>query len=631
MWPSSLHGGFTGVDVFFVLSGFLITSIILHDIGKGSFSLTEFYLRRIQRIVPNIAITVLVTISLAVVLLMPASAREVGRHGIYTLLNLSNFFIWRNYGGYWGNAAESAPLLHTWSLAVEEQFYLLFPTSLVLLARFQRNRITRWLLFAALLSFGICVWATPRSPAAAFYMLPARVWELLLGSALASDSNRWFSMATLRTRLAEAVGWIGLALILAGLFFVTASGFPGTAALLPTVGTALLIASVAGGGTSIARFLSAPFMVWTGKLSYSLYLWHWPLITLGIFVAEMRGGPPLAGALAGAGASVGCAWAAYSWIEQPLRSRGPGRRRRLAIIAAGFSLAMLASGSVAKKLPDISTALYFDRVEFHGLLYNAGTLAEDLPNAIRYRDVQFSDDRHPDRSWRSGGIIHRFGKAVPEVVVLGSSHALMYSRVIDGICRELGLSAAFLGVDGAPLFFDAPRGRMSRAEKAEFDGARRRWLAAWLPQVVVVIDRWDIYDDRRFQGELESFLRELAPLARTVLFVAQVPVLAIGGDTVNVRELAIWHMAHDRAFAGFFPDAAESKRKSVVSAAMAAIGEFPNFRVLRPDLVFYRPDGSVLWSSGRTVYYADDDHLSDAGAELVRNVFRNAIADASAR
>lgn len=204
VFPTYVRGGFTGVDVFFVLSGFLITSIILHDVRDYRFSFREFCLRRIQRLMPNAVLTVLVVLVLSSYFLLPSTARLVGRHSLWTLTNLSNFFIWRNFGGYWGDAAEASPLLHTWSLAVEEQFYLLFPASLVLLARFQRNRVTYWLLIAVGLSLGLCIYATPRHPGASFYLLPMRVWELLLGAALASRGNAAAGRRHLGTRITLA-------------------------------------------------------------------------------------------------------------------------------------------------------------------------------------------------------------------------------------------------------------------------------------------------------------------------------------------------------------------------------------------------------------------------------------------
>lgn len=174
------------MDVFYVLSGFLITSIVLHDIREGSFSIREFYLRRIQRLLPNIVVTVLAVLLLWSIFMPASTARQTGRHGLWTLFNLSNIYVWRNLGGYWGDAAEWAPLTHTWSLGIEEQFYLLFPGTLLLLARFQPSRVRFWLMVATALSFGICLYGTHSHPVATFYLLPTRVWELLFGAVLAT-------------------------------------------------------------------------------------------------------------------------------------------------------------------------------------------------------------------------------------------------------------------------------------------------------------------------------------------------------------------------------------------------------------------------------------------------------------
>ena len=133
--PSALTGGFTGVDVFFVLSGFLITSIILHDVRADRFSLREFYLRRVQRLLPNLIATVLGVLVLWTTLLPPSTARQAGEHGLWALFSASNIYIWRTLGSYWGNAAEHAPLTHTWSLGIEEQFYLLFPLVVLAVSR----------------------------------------------------------------------------------------------------------------------------------------------------------------------------------------------------------------------------------------------------------------------------------------------------------------------------------------------------------------------------------------------------------------------------------------------------------------------------------------------------------------
>jgi peptidoglycan/LPS O-acetylase OafA/YrhL len=166
---SALPGGFAGVDVFFVLSGFLITSIILHDLRNRSFSLREFYLRRIQRLLPNATLTIFVTILLWVIVLTPSSTVKAARHGLATLFSLSNFYLVRSVGGYWGDAAASYPLLHTWSLAVEEQFYLLFPTLLLLVVRRRPARTHILLGLLILMSFGLTILLSESYPSATAY------------------------------------------------------------------------------------------------------------------------------------------------------------------------------------------------------------------------------------------------------------------------------------------------------------------------------------------------------------------------------------------------------------------------------------------------------------------------------
>jgi len=635
--PVALKGGFTGVDVFFVLSGFLITSIILHDIRDGSFSLRQFYLRRVQRLLPNVVLTVSAVLLLWTLLMPPSMAIQAGRHGLWALFNLSNFFIWKNLGGYWGDAAAWAPLLHTWSLGVEEQFYLFFPASILLLTRVQGRRVLAWLAVAACLSFGVWVYGSETDPVTTFYLLPTRVWELLLGAALAARRtplrNNGAYPPPLGSTTLEAMGWTGLGMIFAGFVFIDESDeFLGLVTLLPAVGTAFVLVSVADGKTRIARLLSVPFMVVTGKLSYSLYLWHWPLITLGKIQADLYGVPQLAGAVAGAFAGIVLAWAAYNGVERPLRQRGPGRSRRFATIAAGFCIAVLASAFVVARDAVADPTHRFDTPSFHGFLYSAGR-AEDpsrVTHARRYRDVYFPPlPPRPDEPWRTGGIIHLYGARSPQVVVMGDSHALMYSKLIDDICREMGLSVAFLGVDQTRVFFATAVNHMfpSRGEAHEFDEARRRWLKQWHPEAVLMIDRWDDQEPKSFVENLRSFVQEVSPLAGRVLFVAQVPV-AKWGEEFNLREFMLWRMRTGDDFPRLDPDQNERVRKQDVSDAEALTAEFHNLRVLRADLPLYREDGSIRWASGRSFFYADDDHLTDAGAEVDRALFRSAIAEA---
>jgi len=638
--PTALSGGFAGVDVFFVLSGFLITSIILHDIREGSFSLGEFYLRRIQRLLPNIFLTVLTVVALWTLLLPGQQARQTARHGLWTIFDASNIYAWRNLGGYWGNAAEWAPLTHTWSLGLEEQFYLVFPGFLLLLARFQPSRVRAWLVVATALSFGLCMYGTYTHPTATFYLLPTRFWELLFGAILAilrtplhkegSSPKPEFGGKT-----REAVGWAGFGMVIASFIFIDGGyRFPGLVSLAPTVGTALVLLSISVGQTRLSRLLSAPLMIRTGKLSYSLYLWHWPLITIGKIEADLHGMPLLVGSVGGAIVGILLSWVAYVVVEQPLRKRGPGRGWRLAKIAAGFSIVVLCCSVVRARRPAVDAGHRFDTPTFRGELYNAGRALgpEELSENSRYYDVDFPTlPLRPIDSWRTGGVLHLYGGGHPKVVVLGSSHALMYSRLVDDICREKSLSVAFLGMDCAtPAFFESTvNPNFSSLEEAkEFDETRRKWLREWRPDAVLVIDRWDSIAGKaqRFDVELRSFLGEVCPLARRVIFVCQIPVVNVGNE-INLREFVTRRMSAGKGLPRLDPDSNEPLRKYEVATAEAARVDFPNLRVVRADLPFYQEDGSIRYASGRRFFYADSNHLTDVGTEVVRDLFEKAIAE----
>jgi peptidoglycan/LPS O-acetylase OafA/YrhL len=640
--PTTLSGGFTGVDVFFVLSGFLITSIILHDLREGCFSFREFYLRRVQRLLPNVVVTVFAVLLLWKIFMSPAATRQAAHHGIWTICNLSNFYIYNNLGGYWGSAAESSPLTHTWSLGIEEQFYMLFPGALLLLAKFQPRRVRMWLFVATIVSFGLCLYGTSTHPTATFYLLPTRVWELLIGAVLAAHLTPLRNQgaqqrSTLGVNIQEGIGFVGFGAILLGFFRINdGSGFPGLISLLPTVGTALVLFSIVDEKTRLAGLLSHSFMVRIGKLSYSIYLWHWPLITLGKSLAISYGKPQIYGAVAGGFVGILLGWVVYVGVEQPLRRRGPGRSWRFAAIAIGFSITATCAVAVMSRRPVADPDHRFDSLAFFGEQYTAGN-AEGANQAIhstRYYDVYFPPvplNRSTDL-WRSGGVVHLFGGSHPQVVVLGSSHALMYSKVIDDLCREKGISVAFLGVDATSVFDEGTTNFnfSSPLEAREFYQARAEWLRKWHPNAVFVIDRWDgkFSTPQGFDKELRSLLTEVSPVAGRIIFVSQVPVVR-DGDQANLRELVTWHMKHNNSLPIFYPDSKEPLREQAVSIAEADTASFSNLRVLRVDLPFYKGDGSIRYESGRAFFYADGDHLSEMGAEVVRGLFRSAITEAN--
>lgn len=267
-------GGFVGVDIFFVISGYLISGIILSDLDKSRFSILSFYERRIRRIVPALVAVLATTCVLAYTLLLPSEMEDFSRSLLATIFSASNFYFWQHSSYF--DSPLSSPLLHTWSLAVEEQFYLLFPLFLLLATRFFKPRLRAAVAVVAAVSFLLSAVGAYKDPNTTFYMLHTRAWELLLGTMLALKMFPPFWKNAVARNIAT---FAGLAAIGAAVHWLReTTPFPGIAALLPCVGSALIIGAGEAGPSLVSSALSFRPLTFIGLISYSLYLWHWPII-----------------------------------------------------------------------------------------------------------------------------------------------------------------------------------------------------------------------------------------------------------------------------------------------------------------------------------------------------------------
>jgi peptidoglycan/LPS O-acetylase OafA/YrhL len=330
-FPAAAPGGFAGVDVFFVISGFLISSIIFGGLRQGSFSFADFYWRRVRRLFPALILVLAFSLAFGSLVLLPDEFRALGTHVLAGAGFLSNIVLWREVG-YFDGAAELKPLLHLWSLGVEEQYYIVWPLLLFVFSR--RPRLLPAMIVAvAVGSFAANLWMTATLQSAAFYLPFARFWELMAGSALAYRQHYCVGGA----RLSNAKALTGLALLALSLVLLHPQrAFPGGWALLPVLGTALLVA--AGPGAWINRVLLAqPAMVFLGLISYPLYLWHWPLLS---FARMVEGGePPATVRLALLALSLLLAWLTYTLVERKVRFAERPRLKRAAVPALAASMA----------------------------------------------------------------------------------------------------------------------------------------------------------------------------------------------------------------------------------------------------------------------------------------------------
>jgi len=335
-FPGTIQGGFIGVDIFFVISGFLISSIIFSNLEHNRFSFVDFYSRRIKRIFPALLLVLFASLVFGWFALLADEYKLLGKHIAGGAGFISNFVLWRE-SGYFDSSAETKPLLHLWSLGIEEQFYIFWPLLLAFVWRRKWN-FAGLTLAVAIISFAFNLYTIDTNPVAAFYSPVSRFWELMLGSLLAYISQH---KPHLNNKFKNVQSLLGVVLLVLGLFFINkARMFPGWWALLPTLG-AFLIISAGPQAIFNRRVLSNKVLVWFGLISFPLYLWHWPLLSIAhIFDGATTRGTRVLIVLT----SVIFAWITYKFIERPIRFKTHGKLITVSLLA--LMLMVGSAGSV---------------------------------------------------------------------------------------------------------------------------------------------------------------------------------------------------------------------------------------------------------------------------------------------
>jgi peptidoglycan/LPS O-acetylase OafA/YrhL len=615
-----LPGGFTGVDVFFVISGYLITSLLMKELAEGTFSMIGFWIRRIRRLMPALATMILATLIVGRFVLWPSEWKFLGTLGASAMLSGANFTIWSAIGNYWGPSGEDAFLLHTWSLSVEEQFYLFYPMTLAILYRYARPRMRAAILAATVVSFMLCIVGLARSWTSSFYMLPMRGWELGVGGVLAMtlDVERESRKATAGSRILAVVGLLG---IVASCFLVSEKlGFPGYQALLPVMSTLLVLAYCTETDGWAGRVLaSAPF-VYIGKASYSLYLWHWPVLVFTRACERMYAVKFSTWETVTLIAL--CSGVSYHLVERIGKARNAWRVYVPILFVACLGLS-------AKLYHSRGNYSSFETVEWRGQLYDVTPVQQRWTGAAKDRMDGIVAPMRPDKrsdAFSSGGLIRKYGGDVPSVMVLGDSHALMWASTIDNVCRDLGLSVSFEAAAGTPpLFYEEPlrvaHPYFTADEQYAFDKSRLEAIRSWKPRVIILVSCWENYI--QYEEPLRTFIELLGSSGSTVLLIEQPPRLYFGdrsalqaatylktkgdtNDTIATEAGASWSTAN----AMLHKIARSIPRCEVIAAA---------------DLYEAGQGQSRLLDRSRLLYI-DDDHLSDFGAHLAEARIKTSIS-----
>lgn len=624
-------GGFVGVDVFFVISGYLITSILIEDRERGRYSVLGFYERRARRILPALFIVLIACIPFAWMWVPPYPFEDFARSLAFAALFISNIHF-LEHGGYFDLNADLRPLLHTWSLAVEEQYYLLFPLVLFCLRKFRRAKFLIAFTVLALASLAVAEWGWRNYPSQNFYFTPSRLWELLAGSLCAAIL---YQRAQLKS---EILAGLGLAMILfATVFFNAALPFPSLYTLVPVVGTCLIIL-FAERETVTARILSIKPFVGIGLISYSAYLWHQPIFAF----ARIRHAEEVPDwAMMGlAVLALGLAWISWRFIEQPFRGKTPlvlPTRRGI----LGASLA----GIVA-----------FAAFGFWGLAKEGFTARLDLEGSPYLARLYEQTTEHGEAAARcpdaSAPVLRDlcpvFTPADPKrrIALMGDSHSRVILPAFEAASEALDATILLGDKPGCPplLGVHLARGggeaRLCRKAVDRFAGQVREGDV----DTVVLIARWSLYvsgdydgidpkyqlvpeDGARFMTQadhaaaFEDGLRQTFEYFREasidVVVVSQIPQQRIipGILVQNAMLLGLDEEAARKRFEeSFVTRAASDQLQGKVRGIMAEVTAEYGIPVLTFDDAFVAGD-RFAWLDGEDSLYMDDDHVSEIGAE----------------
>jgi peptidoglycan/LPS O-acetylase OafA/YrhL len=361
-FPRFLTGGFIGVDIFFVISGYLITSIIVNNLNNSHFNFTDFYSRRVRRLAPALILVLIFSYAIGLLFLQNDEFKQLKRHIFGGVTFTSNFIFW-NEAGYFDNAADAKPLLHLWSLAIEEQFYLVWPFLLYVFFKFKKLNFTFFISLIFTCSFFINLVLAYDNPVAAFFSLQSRFWEFLIGASLAFPYlNKKYIDSKLPSRFANARSIFGAVLIIIGVYFISnKSLFPGWWALLPSLGTILIIS---GGPDSYLNkhILTNNKIVYIGLLSYPFYIWHWPLLSFSRIIFSET--PPPYVRLGLLGIAFILAAMTYHFIERPVRFHKNSKYISLFLLAVLVVIGVTACWPSHKKIDVISNDLLSNKETF---------------------------------------------------------------------------------------------------------------------------------------------------------------------------------------------------------------------------------------------------------------------------
>lgn len=624
-FPELVTGGFIGVDIFFVISGYLISTILIESLKKNRFSLWEFYSRRIRRIFPALTFVLSTSLIIGWFVLFADEYKQLGRQTIGGAGFISNLILWRD-SGYFDVGVELKPLLHLWSLGIEEQFYFVWPLLLYVGYRFKWNLLYLTGVLATL-SFALNVANVNTNPVATFYSPQTRFWELLIGSGLAYCMLHRSAIAEhFISKHSNYISAIGITLLGLGILLTNSqSAFPGWWALLPTVGATLVISAKAECSVN-KTFLSNKPIVFIGLISFPLYLWHWPALS---FIYILNGGlPPVWARISAVVLSFALAWITYQFIEKPIRQNKQG-----AFIVPSLLMLML--------LIFCSGTYIYAKEGMKSRLINTPFASLD--------NHSFSASRQSDQSCLNKLNLKTVPEEVcitnstaPQTLFVGDSHAMALFAASNQQNGKQDIQNAMLIAGHACL----PYANLDRTSQSKSNWANNcsdianeaLRVAKSLPSIktVVMVNRLPNFTEdaqsnyqlqgltlnasRAFQLGNEDFISKLLEEGKRVIYVADVPILKAHPNQCETRLSFV------------SPKNCQMSEQALREERAIYLENVQELKKKFPKIVIYDPINTLCTAgvcNGKTAgeyMYFDDNHLNSKGSELILNELNQLIS-----
>lgn len=605
-----LPGGFVGVDIFFVISGYLITGIILKEVSGGEFSFVDFYMRRVRRILPAAFFLIFVTALFGLAFMVPMDAKDLASSAIASTFSVANIYFWKYLDvSYFAASSDMVPLLHMWSLGVEEQFYLVWPALLLVLYKIGgRKGIVSAALLISLASVLYGESKLVSDPKFAYYMLPSRAGELLIGALAFFASETW--KGRVNKNVAQVLALVGIAAVGLSIAFISeAGGFPGVISLLPVVGVACVIFAGAVGNNVVSSLLSLRPLVFIGLVSFSLYLWHWPILA---FYRYAYGQPAGSGYIVCAALLIAATLISYYLVEVPFRR--PAKR---VVNLKGFAVALMAVLTVSVSYYAIGTKGLVRELSPEGYHAKVTEHFNQTKAAYRY-EYNCQTSRYDANLINLDRCLIGPGDKKPRVLIFGDSNSAHYVGYWKVIAENQGVTMRNIAHDSC-VPFSGEKSRpyvkvASRDSCQKFNSLVRENFGNY--DTLIVSADWEGYKYRtkNYVEDIEGLVKELSATGKNIIIGLKVPIFKEYDRSCDLKAIKIPGV--DCAARGVYADTGETEINDQI---IAIAGKYNNVKTFTLRNYVCTNGTCSAYLRGKPIYF-DLGHLSMAGSEQIGRI-----------